>query len=123
MKKAISFNTHAMKRKCLLLALVIISCKIRIVDGTTFKIELDKNGAGGYQWEFKGNEQIILIDSTQTSAKNENGFSEYKKIYQMKARKPGIYKLKFVKKRSFQKGIKDTAIIEKKIWIKVPKKG
>ena len=102
-----------------LLISLISSCRVRTVDKKHFSIALEKDGVGGYTWNYlKGNDNIKLIDSTDIPKTDSTGFTEYSKQYKFQAFSKGLYKLEFVKKRSFSKNA-DTAEIRKKYWIRV----
>ncbi|TBW28257.1 protease inhibitor I42 family protein [Gramella sp. KN1008] len=95
------------------------SCKVVTVDKKNFTIELDKDGVGGYTWNYlPGNTDVKLIDSTDIPKTDSTGFTEYSKQYKFQASRKGLYKLEFLKKRSFSKTA-DTAETYKKYWIRV----
>ena len=103
----------------LLVIVLIHSCKVVGVDEKTFTIELEKDGVGGYTWNYlPANKNIELIDSTDIPIHDSTGFTEYTKQYKFEASRKGLYKLEFLKKRSFSKTA-DTAEIHKKYWIRI----
>lgn len=70
--------------------------------GKEFKIVLDGEGDGGFSWQLIEDSEIILIDTLEVDREKENGLFEYSKVFILKSLKPGVFKLKFKKARSFQ---------------------
>lgn len=111
-----------MKNSFYILILVFLSsCKVTTVRQDHFSIELPNEGAGGYVWNhLPANENIKIIDSTRITLKDSTGFAKYLKQYHLMASQPGIYKLRFIKRRPFSHG-RDTAEVIKKYWIRAQK--
>jgi predicted secreted protein len=108
-----------------LLSLIVLlsfySCKVTTVEKQDFKIDLQKDGTGGYVWNYiPSSLDIIIVDSVRVPIKDSTGFTRYLKQYNFRATQPGLYKLQFIKKRPFSKS-KDTAEIIKKFWIRIKK--
>lgn len=85
-----------------ILVLFVSSCATGYEIGEDFKVELEKNGAGGYQWEYVQISEVIVIDSIETKMLQENQLNEYVKVYTMQGRQKGSFELSFHKKRSFE---------------------
>tara|TARA_R110002126_G_scaffold27040_2_gene91051 strand:+ start:5277 stop:5630 length:354 start_codon:yes stop_codon:yes gene_type:complete len=113
-----------MKKIILIAFLVSISfqsCKViqRYKVDEEFNIELEKEGDGGYQWDFL---EIPGVKEVKTSKKKiaaEEGklLVSYNKIFSLKGVLPGTYNLEFRFLRSFEK--LDTIPAENKKIIKV----
>jgi predicted secreted protein len=111
-------------KKIILIAFIVSisfqSCKVaqRYKVNEEFKIELEKEGDGGYQWNFL---EIPGIKEVKTSKKKieEEGklLVGYHKIFTLQGVLPGTYKLEFRFSRSFEKS--DTIPAENKKIIKV----
>lgn len=86
----------------LICSISLLSCRTTYHVDEFFDVSLDKQGLGGYQWEYIGIPEVVVVESLDQAHKNENGFHEYTRIYKMKALKKGCYNLKFIKKRSFE---------------------
>jgi len=86
----------------LLAAGFFASCATGYEKGNQFEISLERNGIGGYQWEYVPTQGVALVDSTETLVTNNNTLSEYTKTYTLQGVNKGNYELVFRKKRSFE---------------------
>ena len=68
-----------------------------------FEIELEKEGVGGYQWQYISIPEVIIVDSTEIKITEEYKLAIYEKKYLLKGIKKGCYKLEFHHLRSFEK--------------------
>jgi predicted secreted protein len=113
-----------MKKIILIAFLVSISfqsCKVvqHYKVNEEFKIELEKEGDGGYQWGFMEMSGIKELKTSKKKIAAEEGklLVSYHKIFSLKGVKPGRYNLEFHFLRSFEK--LDTIPAENKKLIKV----
>ncbi|WP_026932638.1 protease inhibitor I42 family protein [Christiangramia echinicola] len=103
----------------LIFLLSFYSCKVTTVEKQDFKIDLQKDGTGGYVWNYiPSSPDITLVDSVRIPMKDSTGFIRYLRQYNFRATQLGLYKLQFIKKRPFSKS-KDTAEIVEKFWIRI----
>jgi predicted secreted protein len=84
---------------------IVQNCK---VDETykvdeTFEVELEKEGIGGYQWNYIAIPEVDLIKSTSIVSLVEDELERYNKRFTLKGIKSGKYKLEFHYLRSFEK--------------------
>ncbi len=109
-----------MKKLSFILIIVFLySCKVTTVEKRDFSIDLEKDGTGGYVWNYQhSTNNLKLIDSLRIAKEDSTGFTKYLKQYNFRATQPGLYKLQFIKKRPFSKS-KDTAEIVERFWIRV----
>ncbi|PQJ81857.1 protease inhibitor I42 family protein [Polaribacter glomeratus] len=69
-----------------------------------FKIELEKEGDGGYQWRYLPIPEVEQINTSKKSIEKEGKiFVSHQKIFSLKGLKPGAYSLEFHFLRSFEK--------------------
>lgn len=86
----------------LLIAASFASCATGYEKGNQFEISLERNGIGGYQWEYVPIQGVSLVDSTETLVTNSDMLGEYTKTYTLEGVNKGNYELVFRKKRSFE---------------------
>ena len=86
----------------LVCCICFFSCRTTYQVDEPFEVPLEKQGLGGYQWEYLRIPEVVIVDSLDQLHKKENGFHEYTRIYKMKGLARGCYNLRFVKKRSFE---------------------
>ncbi len=68
-----------------------------------FKVQLAKNGMGGYVWEIKPNEFVTVVNEYEETYFNDTTqLNERHKIFELKPVKSGRTKLEFIKKRMFE---------------------
>lgn len=68
-----------------------------------FTIQLAKDGMGGYVWELKPNEHVIVLNEYEETYFNDTTqLNERNKIFELKTIKNGKTELEFVKKRMFE---------------------
>lgn len=71
--------------------------------GETFQIQLEREAAGGYQWNMKPDSLVSIVKETSVSRHNDStNLEEYIKVYELKPEKPGTTELQFYQKRSFE---------------------
>jgi predicted secreted protein len=69
-----------------------------------FKIELEKEGDGGYQWSYLAIPEVVQTNTSKKSIEKEgNLLVSYQKIFYLKGLKKGTYNLEFQSLRSFEK--------------------
>ena len=112
-----------MKKISVIIFLVSISfqsCKVHqtYFVNEEFTIELEKEGAGGYQWDYLAIPEVTQINATKKVIEKEGVFlAGYNKVFSLKGIKPGKYHLEFHFLRSFEK--LDTIPEDRKRIIKV----
>lgn len=112
-----------MKKIFLIVFLVSISLQsCKIIEGykvnEEFKIELENEGNGGYQWVYLPIPEVEQLNATKKLIEEEGKLLvSYNKIFSFKGLKSGIYNLEFHFLRSFEK--LDTIPEEYKKIIKV----
>ena len=71
--------------------------------GELFEIELDKEGVGGYEWNYIAIPEVVTVDSSVVTIPVENKLAINKKRFKLKGIKKGIYQIEFHHLRSFEK--------------------
>lgn len=113
----------------LLLNIILISCNSYRI-GEEFEVKLERDGTGGYVWQYdsipevKAIDSITVIDSIQNSNPNDQldgKLNTYTKIYTMVGKTKGRYELSFVKKRSFEPDTLNPEV-HKKIKVRIKNK-
>ena len=96
-------NTFKIVVLVLLATLSVGSCSslTKYALNQEFNILLPSDGASGFVWEYEPNPGIQLVDSTIHERQLENGFYVQDKEYLLKGKNPGMYTIKFIKKRAF----------------------
>lgn len=68
-----------------------------------FKVQLTKDGMGGYVWKMKPDSLITIVNEYEETYFNDTTqLNERNKIFELKAIKKGTTELEFIKKRSFE---------------------
>ena len=98
-----------MKKISIIIFLVSISfqsCKVHqtYTVNEAFTVELEKEGAGGYQWGYVAIPEVEQIETSKKVIEKEGVFlAGYNKVFSLKGIKPGKYHLEFHFLRSFEK--------------------
>jgi predicted secreted protein len=98
-----------MKKIFLIVFLALISLQsCKVIEGykvnEEFKIELENEGIGGYQWVYLPIPEVEQINSTKKLIQEEDKLLvSYNKVFSFKALKSGTYNLEFNFLRSFEK--------------------
>ena len=68
-----------------------------------FKVQLSKDGMGGYVWKMKPDSLVTVVNEyDETYFNDTTQLNERNKIFELKANKKGTTELHFIKKRSFE---------------------
>jgi predicted secreted protein len=116
-----------MKKIILIVFIISVSLQsCKLTEGykvnEAFKIELEKEGDGGYQWNYLAIPEVVLINTSKKSIEKEGELLvSYQKIFSLKGLKPGSYNLEFQSLRSFEKLDTLSEVHKKIIKVKIKK--
>lgn len=68
-----------------------------------FKVQLEKDGMGGYVWKMKPDSLVTVLNEYEETYFNDTTqLNERLKIFELKAVRKGKTELEFIKKRNFE---------------------